>query len=198
LTALAWGIAGYFKKKGLHLGHFSPQMGITIRTAVAILARRGYEVAASTGKSSEVNYLRALGARVILTREEVSAQSNKPLEHGRWAGAFDPVGGATLAYLIRTMKYGGLIASCGLTGGTDVNITVFPFIIRGVSLLGIDSVFCPMDMRLETWKRLAEDIKDSPWLESITQEVTLEEIPQLVNKILTGQIRGRTIVRIRQ
>lgn len=79
-----------------------------------------------------------------------------------------------------------------------MNITVFPFIIRGVSLLGIDSVFCPMDMRLETWKRLVEDIKDSPWLESITQEVTLEEIPQLVNKIMTGQIRGRTIVRIRQ
>lgn len=164
--------------------------------AVALLSRKGYEVAASTGKSAEADYLKGLGAGDILGREEVSAESKKPMEKGRWAGAVDPVGGATLAYLIRTMKYGGTIANCGLTGGTNVNTTVFPFILRAVSLLGIDSVYCPMETRLQVWNLLAAAAGEGDWLESIANEASLDEVQGLVEQILKGGVRGRTVVRV--
>ncbi|HLZ69065.1 MAG TPA: oxidoreductase [Dehalococcoidia bacterium] len=165
-------------------------------TAVSMLAGRGYEVAASTGKSSEHGFLRGLGAGEILTREEVSAQSNRPLEKERWAAGVDPVGGDTLAYLVRTTKYGGSVASSGLTGGTALSTTVFPFILRGVSLLGIESVMCPMAVREPLWQRLAGDLKPKGLSDSIAHEITLEQVPEVVPVILRGGVTGRAVVRI--
>ncbi|MGE5595637.1 MAG: oxidoreductase [Hyphomicrobiales bacterium] len=165
-------------------------------TAVSILAQRGYTVAGSTGKAAERDYLQALGATEILSREEVSAESSRPLESERWAGAVDPVGGSTTAYLIRTTKYGGSIALSGLTGGGNVNTTVFPFILRGVNLLGIDSVFYPIEKRRALWQRLATDLKPHGLLDSIAHETGLEGVPDAVAKILDGKIRGRVLVRV--
>jgi len=125
---------------------------------VACLARLGYQVTALTGKDSEHDYLRQLGARQILSRSSLQ-MGTKPLEKSLWAGAVDPVGGDTLAWLTRTMTQGGTIASSGLAGGAELHTTVMPFILRGVKLLGIDSVGCPMGRRLEAWRRLASDLK---------------------------------------
>ena len=126
--------------------------------AVQCLTARGYEVTALTGKPQEENYLRSLGARHILARDTLQ-MGTRPLEKATWAGAIDPVGGATLAWLTRTMMPNGCIASSGLTGGTELQTTVLPFILRGVKLLGIDSVMCPMPTRLEVWRRLATDLE---------------------------------------
>lgn len=165
-------------------------------TAVSMLAQLGYTVAASTGKASEHAFLRELGASEILSREDVSAESNRPLESERWAGAVDPVGGATTAYLIRTMKYGGAIALNGLTGGGILNTTVYPFILRGVCLLGIDSVFCPMAKRVEIWNRLATDLRPRGLMESIAVETDLDGVRAICADILAGKVRGRTLVRL--
>ncbi|NUQ56043.1 MAG: acryloyl-CoA reductase [Dehalococcoidia bacterium] len=165
-------------------------------TALSMLAGLGYTVAGSTGKDSEHQFLRDLGATEVLSREEVSAESPRPLESERWAGAVDPVGGATTAYLIRSMKYGGSIALSGLTGGTVVGTTVLPFILRGVNLLGIDSVFCPMPLRLAIWKRMAGDLKPRGLLETIAQETTLEGVADATAQILQGRIRGRVLVNL--
>ena len=163
-------------------------------TAVNMLAGLGYEVSASTGKASEHDYLRELGATEILDRDEVSATSEAPLEGERWASAIDPVGGDTLGYLLRTTRYRGSVANCGLTGGAALNTTVLPFILRGVNLLGIDSVQCPPDVRAGVWKRLATDLKPSGLSDSIANEITLEEIPATAGSILSGAVRGRTLV----
>lgn len=165
-------------------------------TAVSMLASLGYTVAASTGKASEHDYLRELGAAEILSREEVSAESTRPLESERWAGAVDPVGGSTTAYLIRTMKYGASIALSGLTGGNAIATTVYPFILRNVNLLGIDSVFTPMPRRQRTWQRLAADLKPRGLLDSIAVETDLEGVPAVCAEILQGRVRGRTLVRL--
>lgn len=165
-------------------------------TAVSILAQLGYTVAGSTGKESEHEFLRALGAAEILSREEVSAESNRPLEGERWAGAVDPVGGATTAYLVRTTKYGGSVAVSGLTGGSSVATTVFPFILRGVNLLGIDSVMCPMATRARVWQRLAGDLKPHGLLDSIAVETDLDGAQAVAAQILAGKVRGRTLVRL--
>jgi putative YhdH/YhfP family quinone oxidoreductase len=164
--------------------------------AVNMLAGLGYEVAASTGKASEHTYLKELGASKILSREEVSAQSDNPLEAELWAGAVDPVGADTTGYLLRTTRYGGSVATCGLTGGFAINTTVMPFIIRGVNLLGIDSVQCPADVRAAVWKRLGTDLKPKHLAESIANEIGLEDIPSVTGTILAGGVKGRTIVRI--
>ncbi len=164
-------------------------------TAVAILAKLGYEVVASTGKVSEHQYLKQLGAKEILGREEVT-DTSRPLQKERWAAAVDPVGGKTLAYLLSSVQYGGSVAVSGLTGGTDLQTTVFPFILRGVNLLGIDSVYCPMDVRVNLWNRLAGELKPAGLLESIGQEISLEELPRTLSAILQGEVRGRTIVRL--
>jgi putative YhdH/YhfP family quinone oxidoreductase len=161
-----------------------------------MLAQLGYTVAASTGKASEHAFLRELGAAEILSREDVSAESTRPLESERWAGAVDPVGGATTAYLIRTMRYGGAIALNGLTGGGILNTTVYPFILRGVSLLGIDSVFCPMSRRIEIWNRLATDLRPRGLMESIAVETDLDGVRAVCADILAGKVRGRTLVRL--
>lgn len=165
-------------------------------TAVSMLAQLGYTVAGSTGKESEHAFLRDLGATEILSREDVSAESSRPMESERWAGAVDPVGGATTAYLIRSMKYGASIALSGLTGGGTVNTTVYPFILRGVNLLGIDSVFCPMEKRARVWQRLATDLKPHGLMESIAVETDLEGVPAVAEEIRNGRVRGRTLVRL--
>lgn len=165
-------------------------------TAVAMLSQLDYHVAASTGKASEHEYLKRLGADEILSRDDVSSDSGRPLEKERWAGAVDPVGGNTLAYLLKTAKYGGSVAVSGLTGGTNLNATVFPFILRGVNLLGIDSVYCPMEVRAALWQRLASDLKPRDLLGQIGREITIGQLPAVLESILKGEVRGRTIVRL--
>ncbi|MCP3811396.1 oxidoreductase, partial [Mycobacteriaceae bacterium Msp059] len=153
-------------------------------------------VAASTGKASEHEYLQSLGATKILSREDVSGASDNPLEAELWSGAVDPVGADTTAYLLRTTRYGGSVATCGLTGGFAIGTTVLPFIIRGVNLLGIDSVQCPADLRAKVWKRLGSDLKPKNLAESISHEIGLQEIPAVTGSILGGGVKGRTIVRL--
>jgi acrylyl-CoA reductase (NADPH) len=165
-------------------------------TAVAILAGRGYEVHAATGKADEADFLRALGAREVLSREETSAESERPMDKARWAGVVDPVGGAATAYALRTTRYNGAVALSGLTGGTDVQTTVFPFILRGVSLLGIDSVNTPGDLRREVWERLARDLRPQGLEEQITREIALDELDPFLDEVLAGRARGRTVVRV--
>jgi acrylyl-CoA reductase (NADPH) len=165
-------------------------------TAVAILVARGFEVHASTGKPDEADFLRALGAREVLAREETSAAPERPLESQRWAACVDPVGGAALAYALRTVRYGGAVAASGLTGGTDLHTTVFPFILRAVSLLGVDSVNTPFDVRRRVWERLAGDLRPRGLEEQITREVGLDEVDPLLDDVLAGRARGRTVVRV--
>jgi acrylyl-CoA reductase (NADPH) len=165
-------------------------------TTVSMLAALGYAVAASTGKESEHPYLRELGATEILSREDVSAESTRPLETERWAAAVDPVGGSTTAYLVRTTKYGGSIALSGNTGGVNFATSVFPFILRGVNLLGIDSVMTPMDVRTRTWARLGSDLKPHGLLDSIAVETDLDGVLDVATEIVGGRVRGRTLVRI--
>jgi putative YhdH/YhfP family quinone oxidoreductase len=160
--------------------------------AVACLARLGYQVAALTGKADAHQYLRSLGAGDVLPRSAVTP-AGKPLEKMQWAGAVDPVGGDTLAWLTRTMMYGGSIANSGLTGGTELRATVLPFILRGVNLLGIDSVMCPMAERLEVWRRLAGDMK--PPVRDIAQTIGFDGLADAFSTLLAGRARGRFVVR---
>lgn len=204
--AMALGTAGFtaalsiqrLEENGLH-----PEKGSVLVTgstggvgslAVSMLALRGYQVVASTGKESEHEYLRQLGAKEILHRAELSPEKIQTLDKQRWAGAVDPVGGKTLAYVLSTTQYGGSVAVSGLTGGGEVPTTVYPFILRGVNLLGIDSAECPMDTRTKIWDRMASELKPKNLLEHIGNEVNLYELPAVLSEILKGTIRGRTIV----
>ena len=162
--------------------------------AVDLLATLGYDVTALTGKDSEHDYLRSLGAKEVLSRHELE-MGTRPLEKSTWAGAVDPVGGDILAWLTRTMKHGASIASLGLTAGVNLNTTVLPFILRGVNLLGIDSAMCPMDRRSEVWRRLATDMKPTH-LTTVAREVTLSGLPDAFATLLKGEARGRTVVKI--
>lgn len=162
--------------------------------AIQCLAARGYEITAVTGKPQEEDYLRSLGASLILDRSEIP-QGSRPLEKSTWAGAVDAVGGATLAWLTRTMNYGGCIASSGLTGGTELNTTVLPFILRAVKLLGIDSVMCPMPTRVEVWRRLATDLWPAH-LGDVAREIPLDGLPAAFDALLKGQVRGRYVVKL--
>ncbi len=164
--------------------------------AISMLKNHGYTVAASTGKETEHEYLKELGATEILSRAEVAAESPKPLERERWAGSVDSVGGSTLAYLARTTKIGGSIAACGLTGGSTFQTTVYPYILRGVSLLGIDSVNCPMPVRQQLWDRMGADLKPQNLAGIIAREVSLEELPEVTKIILNSGVRGRYIVKL--
>ncbi|MGE7120986.1 NADPH:quinone oxidoreductase family protein [Peribacillus sp. NPDC046944] len=164
--------------------------------AVSILSKLGYSVEASTGKKSEHAYIKELGATKILSREDVYDGTLRPLGKQKWIGAVDPVGGETLASVLSQVKYGGSVAVSGLTGGTNLPSTVFPFILRGVSLLGIDSVNCPMDTRLKVWKRLATDFKLDHVEQLIQQEISLQELPDVLPTLLKGQAKGRTIVKL--
>ncbi len=160
--------------------------------AVAILAHRGYRVAAVTGRPEGADWLRELGAQTIIPRDEMT-QPPKPLERQRWAGAVDTVGGVMLARVLAETAYGGAVAACGLAGGSDLPTTVMPFILRGVSLHGVDSVMCPLARRQLAWERLARDLPRDA-LSGLTREVGLQDLPDLGEQILAGQVRGRVVV----
>jgi acrylyl-CoA reductase (NADPH) len=162
--------------------------------ATAILAKLGYHVIASTGRVSEADYLKSLGAAEVIDRNELSAPA-KPLAKERWAGGVDSVGSTTLANLLSMTKYRGAIAACGLAAGMDLPTSVAPFILRGVCLLGIDSVMCPIELREIAWKRLRNDL-ESTKLSEITDEIGLDEVIGTGAKILAGQVRGRIVVKI--
>ncbi|HXH24823.1 MAG TPA: YhdH/YhfP family quinone oxidoreductase [Vicinamibacterales bacterium] len=162
--------------------------------AVAVLARLGYRVTAITRKDDAHGYLRGLGASDVLSLNTLE-MGTRPLEKATWAAAVDAVGGPVLAWLTRTTGHWGGIACTGLTGGSELHTTVMPFILRGVSLIGIDSVACPMDLRRQVWKRLATDMKP-PDLAGMTREITLEGLPEAFATLLNGAARGRFVVRV--
>ena len=164
--------------------------------AVSILSKLGYSVEASTGKESEHGYLKEIGAATIVSREDVYDGKLRALGKQKWSGAVDPVGGEPLASVLSQIKYGGAVAVSGLTAGTSLPATVFPFILRGVNLLGIDSVNCPMDTRLKVWHRLATDFKLDHLEQLVQQEITIEELPDVLPTLLKGEARGRTIVKL--
>ncbi len=206
--AMALGTAGFTAALAVHQlekNSLKPENGPVLITgatggvgsiSISILKNLGYTIAASTGKESEHAYLKSLGASEIVSRDETSAESNRPIEKERWAGSIDAVGGSTLVYLLRTTKYRGSIAVCGNTGGANFSTTVFPFILRAVNLLGIDSVNCPMELRRQLWEQLASDYKPVGLLDSIGKEASLEELPQVLGNILRGGVRGRTIIKV--
>ena len=160
--------------------------------AVAVLAKLGYRVAASTGRQETHDFLRGLGATTIIDREEL-ATAGKPFDKERWAGAVDTVGSQTLATVLAQTRYGGAVAACGLVGGNDLPTTVLPFILRGVSLLGIDSVMCPTERRVEAWSRLASDLPTAQ-LEEMTTVEPMTRVPELAEQILAGRTRGRVVI----
>ena len=204
--AMAIGTAGYtamlavlaLEKQGL-----TPKEGPIVVTgaaggvgsvAIALLSKLGYHVIASTGRMSETDYLKGLGAAEVIDRQELSGPV-KPLARERWAGGIDSVGSTTLANVLSMTKYRGAIAACGLAAGMDLPSSVAPFILRGVCLLGIDSVMCPIELRKTAWSRLASDL-DSGKLAEITHEIGLDGVIEAGAKILAGQVRGRIVVKI--
>jgi acrylyl-CoA reductase (NADPH) len=162
--------------------------------ATAVLSKLGYHVIASTGRPSEAGYLKDLGAAEVIDRNELSGPA-KPLAKERWAGGIDSVGSTTLANLLSMTKYRGAIAACGLAAGMDLPSSVAPFILRGVCLLGIDSVMCPIELRKIAWNRLASDLDPKKLIE-ITHEIGLDQVIEAGAKILAGQVRGRIVVKI--
>jgi acrylyl-CoA reductase (NADPH) len=162
--------------------------------AISVLAKLGHHVIASTGRMSEAPYLKGLGAAEVIDRNELSGPA-KPLAKERWAGGVDSVGSTTLANLLSMTKYGGAVAACGLAAGMDLPTSVAPFILRGVCLLGIDSVMCPINTRKVAWTRLAADL-DRAKLTEITQEIGLDQVIGMGAEILKGQVRGRIVVKI--
>ncbi len=204
--AMAIGTAGYtamlavlaLEKHGLTPKHgpivVTGAAGGVGSVAIAVLSKLGYCVIASTGRMSEAPYLKALGAAEVIDRAELSGPA-KPLAKERWAGGIDSVGSTTLANLLSMTKYGGAIAACGLAAGMDLPSSVAPFILRGVCLLGIDSVMCPIERRKTAWSRLASDL-DRTKLAEITHEISLDGVIEAGAKILAGQVRGRIVVKI--
>ncbi len=163
--------------------------------AISLLSRLGYRVVASTGRPELREYLAELGAADLIDRASLAAKPSRPLDSERWAGAVDAVGGATLATILAQLKYRGSVAACGLAGGSDLAATVIPFLLRGVNLLGIDSVMCPREERIEAWQRLARDLPLDR-LERMTEAVPLSSLLDLAPRILKGEIRGRIVVEV--
>jgi acrylyl-CoA reductase (NADPH) len=161
--------------------------------AVALLAQLGYQVVASSGRADAHDYLSGLGAATVIDRTPFAETAKRPLEGERWAGCIDSVGGNTLARVLAQTKYGCAVAAVGLAGGSKLEHTVIPFLLRGVSLLGIDSVMCPRAKRLEAWNRLQTGLPLDK-LEAMTSFVALEEVPRIAAQILQGQVRGRVVV----
>jgi len=204
--AMAIGTAGYtamLAVLALEKHGVSPGSGPIVVTgaaggvgsvATAVLSKLGYHIIASTGRMAEASYLKGLGAAEVIDRAELSGPV-KPLAKERWAGGIDSVGSTTLANLLSMAQYGGAIAACGLAGGMDLPSSVAPFILRGVCLLGIDSVMCPLPRRKLAWSRLAGDL-DKGKLADITQEITLDQVIETGAQILAGQVRGRIVVKI--
>ncbi len=205
--AMAIGTAGFTSMMAvmaLEAHGLKPGMGEVLVTgaaggvgsvAVAILAKLGYQVAASTGRPETHDYLKSLGASSFIDRAELAKPPAKPIDSERWAGAIDNVGSTTLATVLTQMKYRGSVAACGLAGGSDLPASVIPFLLRGVKLLGIDSVLCPPDERKAVWARLARDLPLDK-LDAITQTIKLEDLPGWGAKILKGGVRGRVVVEI--
>lgn len=162
--------------------------------AVAMLAQKGYEVTAITGKESAHDYLRALGAAEVIGRPEIS---NRPLDHAHWAGAVDTVGGHMLSWLVRTTKVGGSVAAFGNAGGNELPLTVLPFILRGVNLLGVSVSFPHPDYRQEMWEAVARSLPES-LLQEITATIPFDELPSALNSLISGEVQGRIVVEIAQ
>lgn len=205
--AMAIGTAGYtamLAVLALEDAGVTPQKGAVVVTgaaggvgsvAIAVLAKLGYSVIASTGRTEEEPYLKSLGAGEIIARAEL-ASDPKPLAKERWAGAVDSVGSRTLANVLASTSYGGAVAACGLAAGMDLPTSVAPFILRGVSLLGIDSVQMPMPRRRQAWERLARDL-DVSKLASMTKTIAFADVREAAADIVAGKIRGRLVVEIR-
>lgn len=205
LQAMAIGTAGYTAALCVDAlerwGHAQPGKGQVLVTgaaggvgsvAVSLLAKRGYQVTASTGRPDTHDYLRGLGASAFIDRASLQGQV-RPLQRETWAGAVDSVGSTTLANVLAQMEYGAGVAACGLAGGMDLPGTVLPHILRSVALLGVDSVMAPMPARLSAWQRLARDL-DADHLETITTVEPMSRLPALAEAILAGQVRGRVVI----
>jgi acrylyl-CoA reductase (NADPH) len=204
--AMTYGTAGFtaalaivrLERNGLQPGHgpiaVTGATGGVGSVAVGILSTLGYEVTAITGKAAQHDYVRGLGATSVISRLGLE-MGTRPLEKAQWAGAVDVMGGDMLAWLTRTTREWGSIASTGLTGGVELHTTVLPFILRGVSLLGVDSVMCPMDLRLDVWRRLATEMKPVA-LGSIATTIALDGLPLAFETLLAGGARGRFVVRL--
>ena len=205
--AMAIGTAGYtamLAVMALERVGLAPARGQVIVTgaaggvgsvAVAILAKLGYSVIASTGRPEEAAYLKGLGAAEVIERKELTGPV-RPLGKERWAGGIDSVGSSTLANVLSMTRYGGAVAACGLAGGMDLPTSVAPFILRGISLLGIDSVMCPIALRQEAWRRLATAL-DRAKIAAMTTEIGLADVVDAGKRIVAGQVRGRLVVKIR-
>jgi acrylyl-CoA reductase (NADPH) len=203
--AMAIGTAGYtamlcvlaLERHGLRPGDgevlVTGATGGVGSVAIAVLAQLGHQVVAATGKANEAEYLKALGASAVIDRNELSAPG-KPLQKERWAGVVDAVGSHTLANALAQTRYGGAVAACGLAQGMDLPASVAPFILRGVALLGVDSVMAPMHLREQAWTRLARDL-DPKLLASMTTEIGLDEAVAAAQKLMAGQVRGRIVVK---
>jgi acrylyl-CoA reductase (NADPH) len=204
--AMAIGTAGYtamLAVMALERAGMTPARGPLIVTgaaggvgsvAVAILAKLGYAVVASTGRPAEAAYLKELGAAEVIDRKELSGPA-RPLAKERWAGGIDAVGSTTLANVLSMTRYGGAVAACGLAGGMDLPGSVAPFILRGVSLLGIDSVMCPLTLRQQAWRRLEGDLERDK-IAAMTTEIALADVIEAGRRIVEGQVRGRIVVKI--
>lgn len=202
--AMVMGTAAYTAALALHKMEMSgqtPEMGEIVVTgasggvgsmAIAILHKAGYQVIASSGKQEQYEWLQELGAARCITREDVSDSSGRPLLSPGWAGAIDTVGGNTLATLLKRCGRNGNVATCGLVASSELNTSVFPFILNGVNLLGIDSAETPRKIRMKIWKRLAGDLKPDN-LDKMQEIVALEKIPEYMDKILKGKTRGRVV-----
>jgi len=205
--AMAIGTAGFTAALALHRleqNELTPEKGKVIVTgatggvaslAIQMLGQRGYQVVALTGKDGEHEYLKSLGASEILSRHNL-LMGTRPLEKAQWSGALDAVGGATLAWLTRSMQQNGSIASFGNAGGIELHTTVMPFILRGVRLIGIDSAATAMPLRLKIWQRLATDLRPK-CLEKVTQRIPFNQLPRFCALMLQGKLRGRTVVEIK-
>ncbi len=205
--AMAIGTAGYtamLSVMALERAGIVPARGSIVVTgaaggvgsvAIAILAKLGYAVVASTGRLSETGYLKGLGAAEVIDRKELAVPP-RALGKERWAGGIDAVGSTTLANVLSMTRYGGAVAACGLAGGMDLPTTVAPFILRAVSLIGIDSVMCPLPLRQEAWRRLEADL-DRGKIAAMTTEIGLADVIATGARIMAGEVRGRTVVKIR-
>jgi acrylyl-CoA reductase (NADPH) len=203
--AMAIGTAGFtamLAVRALERQGLAPDQGEVLVTgagggvgsvATALLAKLGYAVAAATGRPALKDYLTSLGAATLVERAALAAEPKRPLDSERWAGAIDAVGGTTLATVLTQLKYGASVAACGLAGGSALPTTVIPFLLRGVNLLGIDSVMCPLDRRQEAWARLTRDLPMEK-LDAMTETVPLAALPELAGRILKGEVRGRIVV----
>lgn len=203
--SMAYGTAGFTAALSLHklLAHgLTPERGEVLVTgasggvgslSVALLAKNGFQVVAATGKQDQHPLLRKLGAQEFLSREEARDESGRALLRGRWAGAIDTVGGEYLASALKATRYGGAVASCGNAAAAELSLTVYPFILRSVSLLGVDSVNCPRNLRLEIWSKLANEWKVDQ-LDQTMKEIILQELNLHIDLILAGRQSGRVVI----